>query len=480
VSDKTSNGRVIKAGIGYTIGNMMVRGLGFFALPFFSRIMDTDQFGVYNGFVAVDSILYVISGLALHSSIKSAHYKFKGKTDDYVSSLLIIYVLNYVILNTVVIIWGNYISDVLDLPRISLYMLVLFSSSSAILTLYTTRISIDYSYKQYLKVSLCNTVGSISLSMLLMLTLFNNQRAMGRIVGSTLTIAIIAVYIVAKLWKKASPTYSKEYWKFGIRYSLPIIPHGISQVLLSQFDRLMIRSLDSNASAGIYSLAANIKIILTVISESISTVWSTWFFEEIDRDNRETIQKRAIQLLWVFMLFSLGMIAIAPELILLLGGLKYEQGKYVAYPMIIDAFILFMYNIIVPSEYYKQKTNYIMFGTMAAAIINVITNYVFIKKYGFIAAAYTTLFSYICYLLLHTLISHKLVGFHIIPLKQGGLMILILSLSSVINMLVVDIRLYRYIFNFVSMGALSIVIYRYLKRDGVDIVNMIKNRQFKH
>ena len=111
------------------------------------------------------------------------------------------------------------------------------------------------------------------------------------------------------------------------------------------------------------------------------------------------------------------LIAVSPELIYFLGGKAYDAGKYVAIPVVLDAFVLALYNIIVPSEYYTGKTIYIMFGTMFAAIINIITNYIFISKFGFIAAAYTTLFSYICYLVLHIIISYRLVGFYVIPLK---------------------------------------------------------------
>ena len=116
----------------------------------------------------------------------------------------------------------------------------------------------------------------------------------------------------------------------------------------------------------------------------------------------------------MFLVFTVGLMALSPEIIYILGGKGYEAGKLVAVPMIMDAFILFLYNIIVPSEYYTKKTTYIMTGTLIAAGLNLVTNYIFIKAYGFIAAAYTTLFSYVCYLLLHIVISRKLVGFDVI------------------------------------------------------------------
>ena len=479
MSQQSNGGKAIKAGLGYTAGNILIRGLSFLALPIFSRLMDTDQFGIYNGFIAIDSILYVITGLALHSSVKSAHYTFRGETDKYVSSLSIIYLFTFTIFNFIVMLYGEKIGVLLGLPIPALYMLILYSSGSALLTLYNYRISLDYSYKRYLILSLVNTAGNISLSLLLILTVFNDSRAMGRIVGSSVTIALIAVFLLQDMWRKAKPKINKSYWKFGIKYSLPIISHGVSQVLLSQFDRIMIRSLDSNASAGIYSLAGNIRIILTVISESISTAWSTWFFEEFDKGNKSIIQKRATQLVWVFAFLSIGMMAVSPELILLLGGKNYELGKYVAYPMIIDAFILFMYNVIVPSEYYMKKTKYIMLGTMVAASINIITNYIFIKKYGFVAAAYTTLFSYVCYVVLHLIISRKLVKFFIIPIKELVLMVCIIGVTASIDMALINRVFFRFIVNVFILVIIAFTLIRYLRKDGIDIIAFIKSRFFK-
>lgn len=479
MSQQSKVGKAIKAGLGYTAGNILIRGLSFLALPIFSRLMDTDQFGIYNGFIAIDSILYVITGLALHSSVKSAHYTFRGETDKYVSSLSIIYLITFAFFHSIVLIFGDKISVLLGLPIPALFMLLLYSTGSALLTLYNYRISLDYSYKKYLGLSFVNTVGNISLSLLLMLTIFNDSRAMGRIVGSSVTIALIAVFLLLNMWRKAKPKINKEYWKFGIKYSLPIIPHGVSQVLLSQFDRIMIRSLDSNASAGIYSLAGNIKIILTVISESISTAWSTWFFEEIDKGNKSIIQKRATQLVWIFAFLSIGMMAISPELVLLLGGKNYESGKYVAYPMIMDAFILFMYNVIVPSEYYMKKTEYIMLGTMTAAFINIITNYIFIKMYGFVAAAYTTLFSYICYVVLHLIISRKLVKFLIIPIKELVKMVCVIGVTASIDMLLIDRMFFRFTVNVFILGFFAFVLFRYLRNDGIDVISLIKLKYLK-
>ena len=44
---KLKQSKVFKAGIGYTIGNVMVKGINFLAIPIFSRLLTTEEMGVY-------------------------------------------------------------------------------------------------------------------------------------------------------------------------------------------------------------------------------------------------------------------------------------------------------------------------------------------------------------------------------------------------------------------------------------------------
>lgn len=432
------------AGIGYTIGNILIKGIGILTLPLFSRIMTTAEFGVYNVFISYDSLIFVVIGLALNSSLQSANLQFKGKIDQFVSSISIIYLLNLLVLLTVGVLFRDMLSGLLALEKPLILVLILNSFGSAVLTLYNTRISLDYAYKKYLVVALFNTVGNVLVSLALILTVFSDRRDLGRIVGATLISVILAIVLLVSIFRKAKPKVNLEYWRFALKYSLPIVPHGISQVLLAQFDRIMIRSMVSDAAAGIYSLAGNIKIILTVITTSISSAWNTWFFGEMDKQNKAGIRKRSVQLAALFTILTVGLAAISPEMILLLGGKEYELAKYVAIPMVVDGFILFLYDVICSGEYYAKKTVYIMYGTITAAVLNVILNYIFIQRYGFIAAAYTTLFAYICYLIFHLGISKRFLGFCIIPIKWLLVFVSIVTVASVIDLVFMGSLLIRW------------------------------------
>lgn len=468
----SENKTAVKASLGYTVGNVLVKGINFLTLPLFSRIMSTEEFGVYNVFLSYDGILTVLLSLAMAISVKSAHYEFK-RTDEYVSSISLIYIINSLIYLAIIIIGGSRLSSLLGLDEIALLLMIPFSFGGAVVQLYNERISLNYEFKKYLFVALLNSVGNVIVSIILIFSIFRYQRDIGRIVGTAGTLFAIATVILWKMYVKAAPKFNKTFWKFAFFYSLPIIPHGISQVLLAQCDRIMISKMVGNSEAGIYSLAGNLKLILTVISTSIAVSWSTWFFSKMDKGEKQEIQKKSSLPVRLFLILTVGLMAISPEIIYVLGGSEYDMGKYVAVPMIMDAFILFLYSMVVPSEYYAKKTQIIMTGTLIAAIVNLITNYIFIRLYGFVAAAYTTLFSYICYLILHVIFSKQLVKFEVIHWKWILLASVLVGITGAFDLLFVENIIIRYLVCAVIVGVLAVPMVNKYKEQ---LLSLLKGR----
>ena len=79
----SNKNKALSAGIGYTIGNILIKGINFLSIPLFSRLLTTEEFGVYNTFLAYDAILCIIISFALYMSLRSAKVEFKEKIDEY-------------------------------------------------------------------------------------------------------------------------------------------------------------------------------------------------------------------------------------------------------------------------------------------------------------------------------------------------------------------------------------------------------------
>lgn len=415
-SEKTGNQQVqsqnklFKAGAGYIIGNYLLKGITFLSAPIFVRLLTTEEYGDFGAYIAYESIFYIILGLALHSSITNAKYEYKEKFNEYVSSLILLSGLSVSIWLIIANVFYNSYSDVLGLNRTVVNILVFHCFGSAIFQLFNVYVGLSYSVKSYLVMTAVNAVSNMGLSIILILTVFKDDRLMGRIIGSAFPIVAIAGYICFYFVKKSKPRINKQYWKYALQYSLPIIPHGISQVILSSFDRIMIKGMVGAAEAGLYSFAGTINLIISVVSSSIDKVWKPWFYEKMDEKDYKLIRKNAAKYVFGFSVFIAMVIMVIPELIWILGTREYWGTTACVVPVVIGGYFSFIYTVPVYVEYFYKKTKYIALGSMLAAVLNVVLNYFFIPQYGYIAAAYTTLITYVLYFIFHYLLARKIHG----------------------------------------------------------------------
>ena len=408
------NRNVAKASIGYTLGNYLIKGISFITVPIFSRILSTSDFGIYNTFIAYEQILYIFICLGLHASLKNANLKFPGKIDEYTSSVAVFPFVIHAILLIVSFLFRGFLSEVLNLPEIVIPMLITYSYCSGLVILYQQRIALDYNYSGFIKVSGLNALLNVGSSIILIIFVFDKDKYLGRIVGGTAAYVIIAIIVICILYNHARPTLNTGYIRYGLRISLPIIPHGLAQILLMQFDRIMINSVIGSSEAGLYSFAYTIYALIQITTTSLDTVFSPWTFKKL-KDNKI---HDVIRVGTSFMLFISGLVStvmiLSPEIIKLLGGEKYTKTFNCVLPVLFAGFFSMSYCIPAVIEYYFEKTKYIAMGTSIAALLNIILNYIFIPKFGYVAAAYTTLFSYIVYFFLHCFVSKKLCGYFII------------------------------------------------------------------
>lgn len=406
--------KIVKAGLGYTIGNYLLKGLVFFTIPIFARLLDPSDYGKYSIFVAYESIFVVISSLAIFTSYKNARYKYgleedgaeKGK--DYrnyrsttLAMLCCLLVLWLVVINT----FSNFFCNILGLDTYSLNLLVIYSISSAVISCFNIDVGLEYKYESFLKIAGINAVTSIALSIAFILTIFDNQRYMGRVVGTVIPVFVLACYIVWHYFQQAKPSNIKPFLSWGIKYSLPLVPHGLSQIILNQFDRIMINSMIGAFQAGIYSFAYNIFNIVSVTTASLDNVWGPWFYEKMHAEEYAVIREKSKYYMLFLFAFVSCIILISPELINLLGTKNYNDSVYCVIPLIAGGFFAFMYYLPAGVEYFYEKTKFIALGTLSAAIINIVLNYYVINNYDYSSVAYTTLITYMLYFCFHYILA---------------------------------------------------------------------------
>ena len=137
-------------------------------------------------------------------------------------------------------------------------------------------------------------------------------------------------------------------------------------------------------------------------------------------------------------------------------------------------YFTFVYDLFCAVEFYYGETKYVMLASVIGALTNVILNAIFIPMYGFIAAAYTTLFSYIFFMFMHFLFMHKVmkkqkITEEIYDIKFLGIFSIALTATIFVSMLTYQNTFVRWIIIF----ALCIIVF-ILRNKIVDVMKSMK------
>ena len=98
MANESSGKKALKAGLGYTVGNMLVKGLSFLAIPLFARLMTVEDFGIYSTFSSYVMIMTVLAGFTLHTSVRNAKLDYAERTGSYCSSVTLLVIGNSLLL----------------------------------------------------------------------------------------------------------------------------------------------------------------------------------------------------------------------------------------------------------------------------------------------------------------------------------------------------------------------------------------------
>ncbi|MBR3614185.1 MAG: oligosaccharide flippase family protein [Clostridia bacterium] len=402
-----------KASILYLFSTLFNKGIAFLTVPIFTRLLSTSDYGLATTYTSWVDIFTVVLSLALYMSIRTAFVDFKEEKKEFLNTIITFTLIISFVFNTIVIILGQ-------IFRLDIFLIVcaiIQGTAGALLIDYQQYLMMELKYVQRsIFLSLPNFLGAI-LSIIILLYIPMSQKYMGRIIPMLITHILFGIVIMCCVYKKQKPLINKKYLKYGLTLSLPLVLHGIALNVLSQSDRTMITVLASSSETGIYSLVYNFGMIATVITTALEGVWVPWFMSKIEKNSIEEINDKALDYIKLITCAMVGLILVGPEILKILASKEYWEGINIIPPIVLANYFVFMYSLHVNVEHYYKKTLVITVNTIIAAVVNVILNFLFIPKYGYVAAAYTTVIAYLVALILHAKCTYKLEK-NIFPIKD--------------------------------------------------------------
>ncbi len=390
----------VKASLWFLICSFLQKGISMITTPIFTRLLNTSEYGQFNVFTSWHGIFAIIVGLSLTAGVHTQglikfeknREAFSSSLQGLTSSLIIIWLLIYWLTKD----FWNGITH-LNTPQM-LAMLIMIWATSAF-SFWANEQRVKYAYRMLVVVILLVSFIQPIVSILLVIHL--DEKVTARILGMALVEIVLYPWLFINQLHRGKTFYSAKFWKYAILFNLPLVPHYLSQTVLVSSDRIMIENMIGASEAGIYGLAYSISMIMILFNAALGQTLSPWIYQKIKDKRTQDIAPVAYSTLALIAAVNVLLILLAPEIVTIFAPKEYHDAVYAIPPIAMSVYFIYCYDLFAKFAFYYEKTAWIMLATLVGAILNIVLNYYGIGRFGYIAAAYTTLICFFVYSLLH-------------------------------------------------------------------------------
>jgi len=389
-----------KASIVYTISSMLSKGLAVITIPIFTRIMNTEQMGIVNLFTSWQAMIGVVATLSLTSGgYMLAMKEFEKQRDNYMASVLSLTSIMTVVMTLIYVICMGFFNRWIGLSSRLMFLMLFGFLVSPAMDFWLARQRYEY---KYVRAGLVTIVSSLFATILsIICVLIGRSKEYGdlaeiRLFSTNFVVFGIALFFWIFIMVKGKKHIDFHYWKYSLALSIPLIVNSVAMQILSVSDRTMISKMVGNRELGIYGVLYSVSSLSIIVWSAINSSFVPFLFEKIDKkEGRISVQAISTKLMLVYGFFAVLATSVAPEIVRILATNEYYEAIYIMPPIAAGIFFTSVSNIYSNVLIYYKKTHYIMISSIIAASLNLILNYIFIKTWGYMAAAYTTLIAYI-------------------------------------------------------------------------------------
>ena len=468
----------VKASLWFMVCGFLQKGISLLTTPIFTRIMTDSEYGRYAVYNAWFGIIQIIVSLNLAAGVYTRGLVLNDKDQDRFSSSML------GLSTTCILAWSviyaafyETVNRWLGLSTLLMTAILIDVWAHAAYQFWSNRERVHYRYKKLVMITLSCVILRPLLGVLSVKATNPTCQVEARVVTTLLVNVILFTGLYISIARAGKQFFNKKYWIYALKFNLPLVLHYLSQVILNQSDRLMIERIGTATEVAYYSIAYTIAMALQIVNTSISGTMNPWIYQSIKHGNFKQIGVVSYCVLGAIAILNFAIILAAPEILLLLAPPNYQVAVWVIPPVTASVYFMFLYNLFATFEYYYEKTHYVMFATVAGAVLNIVLNAICIPKFGFVAAGYTTLVCYILYSLAHYYFMRKVIrkflnGIHIYDAR----IILLLGLGLIV-LSFLAMLLYRYPWiRYGILFVIAVLAFAFRKKLAI-LVNTFKSKE---
>lgn len=397
-----------KAALWFLICGVLQRGVSVIVTPIFTRIMSVEDYGVYTLFNSWLDILGVFLTLRLSwGAFMQGLVRYDSDRDEYTAALQGLTTLLVLIGVLIYLPFREFINELTGLNTFLMACIFLSSWSNAVFGFWSARQRVEYRYRALVIVTL---VVAISTPVAGVVSVLSVEVCKVEVrVFCTVAIEIsFYSWMFIHYMKRGRCFFKGKYWKHALKFNIPLIPHYLSSSMLGQAGRVMVGNMVGGAAAAVYGLANSLSGLMGIVNQAILNAMTPWIYQRIKDGEMKELARVSYLMIMLVGVANLILIAFAPEIVWVFAPSDYTDSIWAIPPLAASLYIAFMYNLFAAFEFYYERTTWVAASSIVGAIVTVVFNWFLIPKFGWLAAAWSSLIGYVVYTSLHYIFMRKI------------------------------------------------------------------------
>jgi O-antigen/teichoic acid export membrane protein len=404
------SGLLRQAGI-YTASRGINAAVPLLVLPILTRYLDPTDYGVATMFAILAAILTPLVGVNTPGAMGVAYFKRdREELSVYIGNCFLVFLASLAAVAALLFAFAGPVSRWTEFPAAFLWVVVLFAAGQFVVRVVLTLWQVQQRAARYAVFLNSQTVLNVGLTVLLVVCA--GWKWEGRVGAQLLTMLVFAGvgYVLLRRRGWIRFRFRASDVREALRFGVPLIPHELGALVITQTDRLFITNMISLAQAGIYTVGLQIAAVVELLASSFNQAYSPWLFRKL-QEGREEDKRRIVR--WTYAYFA-GILtlpfllsAAASWFLPLLVGRDFVGAGVFIFWIALGFAFSGMYYMVANYIFFAERTSALAAVTAATAVLNVVLNWVLISRNGAVGAAQASAASFFTSFVLTWIVSAR-------------------------------------------------------------------------
>lgn len=383
--------KLISTTLLYGIGDLLVMAIsGFFLIPLYTRTLTQEEYGIYSILRANTDIFTYALHFGLISAVSRLYFDYKriGENFEYLSSIIILFLIIVSLFCVMLFLFGNQLWSFLS-PQVPSYPYILFCLSISIfcffsgLLLLWLRVENNVSVFVFLQILMSFSVLSLVFYALVVREGGLADLLWAMVVNAMLSALLLPIF----LWKKFKFTVKWDHVSKTLRFAVPIAFGYFAYFLINRGSLLVLQRYVAVEQVAIFGLCQQIAMIVVLASNAFAKTLQPIIYSAETEKFSETVERTG-KLYFLMMACLVSLIVLFSSEILAIAAPKNYDKGYVVFILLVLSNFVYSLNFISNSVllYYKFSLKSVLI-TVLGGIFVLAFNVFLIPKYELYGAS---------------------------------------------------------------------------------------------